>query len=87
MKSLTIDFSLRSFVHLEDKSVYDHNYYLVETDTSVSLYGNNILLEDYDECANILLLPWGILMMPVNLSGSFLGMVSMVLMSFNELPC
>lgn len=53
MKSLTIDFSLRSFVHLKDKSVYDHNYYRVETDTSVSLYGNNILLEDYDECANI----------------------------------
>ena len=53
MKSLTIDLSLRSFVHLKDKSVYDSNYYHVETDTSVSLYGNTVLHEEYDECANI----------------------------------
>ena len=53
MKSLTIDLSLRSFVHLKDKSVYDPNYYQVETDTSVSLYGNTVLHEEYDECADI----------------------------------
>jgi len=45
----------RKIKHIKDKSYYDHNYYQLSTYGDWVDFGrdnNNILLQEYDECAN-----------------------------------